>query len=161
MRALYICAFVLVTAAAGAGCSGESTPFPNFVGTWQYAAGSKIDSTGTNPICTQSTPLVGNLRVAPAFANADIVTLDAIGCDITYKISGPTATGIGGLTCTHPTAQGMGVTETDTYSMITLTTNDGKTLAENAAGMAQFMSPAGNLTCTFTVTANFTKVSND
>jgi hypothetical protein len=148
----------LVVLLGVAGCGGRA--FDTFLGTWAIQPGSQVVAMCPAPIGTQTTNLEGNIQVLPS-VTADLVTPDQHGCDVTYKVTGTVATGTGNLTCTHPAANAANTTETDTTTMITLTTTDGKSMTESATGMAVFMAAGGTLTCPFTITATLTKASNE
>ena len=158
MRILLRSVFCACVALFGA-CGSSGVAFPSFVGSWMFQSSSMLQAQCPPPVGATSTVIVGNLHVAPAIA-ADLVTLDPYGCDLTYKVAGTTATATGNLACTHP-AQMAGVTETETFSAVTLTTTDGKTMTEAATGTADFMNTMGTLHCTFTANATLDKVSNE
>jgi len=146
-------------AASAAGCGGGESPYARFIGTWQSVAGSTIQAACPAPVGNVNNELRGNLQILPAL-DANLVVLDPNGCDPLFTVSGNVATATANLSCSHP-GQQMGVTQEDVYTSLTLTTVDGKTLQHAGMGNATFTSAAGSLRCTFTVNANWKKVSNE
>jgi hypothetical protein len=141
-----------------AACGG--TPFQNFVGTWVYQMGSAVQAQCPNPIGNVTTDLRGNARIVHAL-DGDLSFLDVNGCDVLYTVKDPTATATGNLSCTHPVAGQNQATQSDTITMATLTTSDGKTLTYTSSGNAMITSAVGSTTCTFTVNATLKKIAND
>jgi hypothetical protein len=141
------------------GCGAPAEPFGKFVGTWSYQAGSSVMAACPAPIGNTNTMLTGNVRVV-AGLDADLVVLDAAGCNVPYTVDGDVATAKVGHMCTHPGPQ-MGVTQSNTVTSGSFTNTDGKTMTGTGVTNSVFTSQVGSITCTVTLSVNLRKVSDD
>lgn len=148
---LALCAF------GGCGGVGAGTPFASFIGTWMIADGS-TQNVCPPPFGNSTTRLSGNVTIEPGIGG-DLVTLDPLGCDVVYNVTGTTATAAGNLSCTRPSTIAGVQSQTIAFSALTLSTSDGKMLTEAGMGTATYTSGAGTLDCTFTLSVTATRVS--
>jgi hypothetical protein len=133
-------------------------PYAPFLGVWQYQPASSVTDMCPAPSGTVVKPLRGNITIAPAVGGGDITVLDDQGCDVRYTVNGTTATGTAGLVCSGIPFS-MTVTESITWTSITLSTTDGLSMNAASAGMDVFQTSSGMENCPFTGTATLVKVA--
>src|SRR4029077_10955963 len=107
-----------------------------FVGTWHATAGTITEICPAADIYTDV--LTGNL-VWSSGVGSDLVSTSAfVSCPLVANVTGSTASGMPGQTCTA--ADGTGTTSTLTVASYTFVISpDGHTATENASGQATYV----------------------
>ncbi len=142
--------------AAGAG-GGVLTGKALFIGTWTITTGSTtIDCTGT----PQTQPLTGS-DIWAAGTSSDLVLDPSTTCPLKANVTGRTAIGEPGFTCTTSgtdSSTGAAYTtllEADAYSFIIA--SDGKTASATLTGTATYTSGGTSVPCDFSEQAEYSK----
>lgn len=148
MRALVFCLAPLVLL----GCGSGSANIAPWVGSWNAAVAQTETCAGSSGSHTDG--LNGQIAIAAGSASGTIVTQPANGCDLTWTVSGSSATLTANVTCPTVPASVPGTwTATFTSGLLTLS---GSTIAVSDSGMAVF-TPTGDPAqqCTFNQTGTF------
>ncbi|HXX32309.1 MAG TPA: hypothetical protein VEJ89_16530 [Myxococcaceae bacterium] len=133
-----------------AGCSSSSTDLSAWVGNWNSAAQQDENcTTGTH-----TTPLTGVLPIIAGPASDTIVTQSPNGCNLTWTVSGNTATLQANQTCTVPGSTGGTWHATFTSGGLTL---NGNQLVLGDAGTAILDINGTQVSCTFAQAGSLTK----
>jgi len=133
------------------GCSSSSADVSAFVGNWN--SGAQQDETCTTG--THTTPLTGVLPIVAGTAADTIVTQSPNGCNLTWTVSGNTATLQANQTCTVPGSTGGTWHATFTSGGLTL---NGNQLVLGDAGTAVLDISGTQVSCTFVQAGTLTKV---
>ncbi len=148
MRALVFCLAPL----ALLGCGSSSANTAPWIGSWNASVAQTETCSGSNGSHTDG--LNGPITIAAGTADGTIVTQPANGCDLTWTVSGSSATLTGTVTCPTVPATVSGTwTATFTSGLLTL---NGSSIGVSDSGMAVF-TPTGDPAqqCTFNQTGTF------
>ncbi len=148
----------LVSLLALSACGGESGDrFNRFVGTWRATAGTITE------VCpalgTYTSSLTGNV-IWSSGVSSDLVSTSAfVTCPLMADVTGLTASGVPGQTCTG--ADGTGATSTATVASYTFVlAPDGHTATENASGQTTYIVQGATIACTFNESGSYQKIGN-
>ena len=146
---------VLAVSACGGGTSGGEN-FKKFVGTWRATSGT------TTTICPgygSSTDTLDSSIVWSVGVGSDLVSTDGGNCPIMADVTGSTASGTPGQSCTQ--SDGAGGVSTVTFSGYTFViAPDGHTATENTSGTLTDIVNGATLLCTFNETGSYQKIGN-
>lgn len=139
-----------ITLSACGGDKGDD--LATFIGTWQPTAGAVTE------ICQgyTYTNSLSNLTWT-AGVSSDLVQTDG-SCALLANVSGATATGIPGQSCSGAASGG---TATLTFGGYTFVVSpDGHTATENASGNITYVVDGATIPCTLNETGSFHKIGN-
>jgi hypothetical protein len=144
-------AIALALVGCSSGSSSSSDPADAFAGTWTFTSGS-IDATCAGTALTPIDLTGDPLTISKVSSNQVSVMLSGNGlmCDVTFQVSGSTATPTGNPTCVFPVMIG-GTTMSVTANITSWTLDiSSGTLSMNMAGTASICSATGSGTATKT-----------
>jgi len=152
--------FGLVSVLALSACGGGNSSggdFKRFVGTWRATAGTTTDACPGYDSSTN--PVTGNIVWSTGVSSDLVQASPGSTCLIMADVTGSTASGVPGQTCTL--SDGAGSTTTVTFAGYTFVTSpDGHTATENMSGNITIVDSGATLPCTFNETASYEKIGN-
>jgi len=131
------------------GCGGGGVNVQPYIGLWT-SVGNEIETCNSVP---HNTSLNGLLTIAQGASPADVVTNAPNGCDLTWSVSGNTASLKGSQTCAVSGSAGGIWTATFTSGSLTLSGNS-ISYSDQGTGV---LNTAPAIQCTFTQAGTFTR----
>ncbi len=131
------------------GCGGSVNVQP-YIGSWT-SVGNQIETCNS---AQHVTSLNGMLTITSGSSSGDVVTNPPNGCNLTWSVSGNTASLRGSQTCTVPSSVGGIWTATFTSGSLSLS---GSTIGYSDQGTG-VLNTGQTTQCTFTQSGIFTKI---
>lgn len=137
------------TSSGSSGTTGSTGTSQPFLGTWQIIgsgsatlSGMDIDG-GTQTASGSTTTPSSGYQVTFTLSSSNLISVDSYGCQLSWSVSGTTATLMPNQSCVTSNGGGCSATYSITSGSLSITVVD-----------ANHLSGAGNLTGTITSTAN-------
>ncbi len=147
-----------------AACGTDGPAGAEFIGTWQYNAGSTTTQTCPDPTFNSTDTLTGSFQIVEG-TMSDLISVpqSTDKCPaIKYDVAGKVATIVGGQTCmfTENTTSGA-VMVSGAYATGSFTLGaDKKSITGSQTGSVTYTGAGGTITCSLTGSASAVKVGN-
>jgi len=148
----------LVFGLALSACGGdEGERFGPFVGTWRANAGTVASAC---PGYGSTTDALTGSATWNTGVSSDLVSTTALtSCPLMADVSGATASGLPGQSCTA--SDGVGGSSTVTFAGYTFVLSpDGHTATESSSGQITVVEQGVTVVCSFNETGSYQKISN-
>jgi hypothetical protein len=127
-----------------------------FIGTWRVTSGT---ATSACPGYAPSTsPLTGNTVWSAGISSDLTMTFPDSSCALMADVSGATASGVPGQSCTASDATGTATVTFAGYTFVIAA--DGQTATENVSGNVTYVIEGVSFVCSFNQSGSYQKISN-
>ena len=137
------------------GSSSTSSGVDSFVGVWQFTSGSQTPTCTGLPVSASA--LSGTIQISKGTTAPLIAVIQT--CTMHFDVNGTSANAQAAQTCTETgtLANGTAYSETDTYTVLTFTTTDGKNAHVSGSYNAVLNAAGTSYNCTVAVTGDLQK----